>query len=146
LAVGVERVAREVEADRVELVLELFDRRPILDHGQRRPLGKAAIKPAEQAFLLADAILGSAARLAQQQIYRRQTLRPVRVQSDERAGLDQALELPPVETLGVEPAGKIEQILVAPVGLSLGDEVTHRLGSDTLDRRERVADRRLAGL
>ena len=54
--------------------------------------------------------------------------------------------MPSVEALGVETAGKIEEILEAAVGGPLGDEIAHRLTAHPLDRGERIADGGFAGL
>src|SRR5208282_6426103 len=54
------------------------------------------------------------------------------------------LELPPVEALGIEAAGEIDQVLEAAMVGALGDELAHRLPAHPLDRGERVANRRLA--
>src|SRR5208282_1849652 len=144
LAVGVERMARQIEADRRELVLQPLDRWPIGHQRQGRARCKARIELAEEALLPALALLGREARVAQKLLGRGKSLRPVRVQAVERAGLGEVLELPPVEALGIEAAGEIDQVLEAAMVGALGDELAHRLPAHPLDRGERVANRRLA--
>ena len=60
--------------------------------------------------------------MAQQQFGGGEALRAVGVEAVEGAGLDEVFELPPVEALGVEPAGEVEEVLEGAVALALGDE------------------------
>ncbi len=140
LAVGVERMRGEIEADGVELVLQPLHRRPVLHHRQVRPLVDAGIDAAEQADLLALALARRGAGVAQQEIAGLEALRAVGVERVEGAGLDQRFELPLVERFGVDAPGEIEEILEAALGLALGDQVLHGCGADALHRREGVAD------
>ena len=95
-------MAREVKADRRELVLQPFDRRPVGNQRQGRACGKTRIELAEEALLAAFPLLGGEARLTQQLLGGGKGLRTVRVDAVEGAGLGEAFELPAVEALGVE--------------------------------------------
>src|SRR5215213_2684636 len=101
---------------------------------------------AEQALLPGLALLRGAARLAQQEGGRGKALGAVRVEPVERASLDEALELPPVEAARVETLREIEQILERAIAAAPANQLFHRLRTDPFDRGQRVADCRLAGL
>src|SRR5207302_6866920 len=80
-AVGVERVARQIKADRGEFVLQALNRRPVGDQRQRRPRRKARVDAGEEALLAARALLGCEARLPQEKLRCGEGLRPVRVEA-----------------------------------------------------------------
>src|SRR3984893_4980143 len=143
LGIGFERVAREVKADRRELVLQPFDRRTGGQQRQGWAWRKARIEVAEEALLAAFALLGDEARLAQQAVSGGAGGWPGRAGAVECAGLGEALELPAVEALDIEAAGKIGQILEAATSSALGDELAHRLPAHPLYRGECIADRGL---
>ncbi len=122
-------MAREIEADGVELVLQPLDRA-----ASRRAAGKGAPVPAppppppNRLTWPAAAVVGRGRGVAQQHLDGGEALRAVGVEPVEGAGLDQAFELAAVEALGVEPPGEIEQILERSVGLALRDELASSPG------------------
>ena len=139
--VGVERMARQIETDRLELVLQTLDRRPVVGSGQSRRQ-RLCRRAAEEAHLLRLAVVRRRRRVAQQQLDRAKGLRAVAVERIERTRLHQAFELAAVEALGVEAAGEIEEVGEAAVLRALGDDKLHRLRAHALHRGERIADRR----
>src|SRR5262245_26193757 len=92
-AVRVERMARQVKADRRKFVLQPLDGRPVGDQRQGRAGGEVRVDPVKEAYLAALALLGGKARLPQELLGGRKGLRAVRVEAVERAGLGEALEL-----------------------------------------------------
>src|ERR1043166_1392587 len=100
----------------------------------------------KQVLLFCHALLGGAAGLAQQKIGGGEALRPVRIEAFEGASLDEIFELPAIEAFRIEPARKIEQILVGAMRGALGNEFVHRLLTDALDGGERIADSGLTSL
>src|SRR5262249_3982724 len=109
-AVGIERVRRKIEADGVEFVRQLLQRRPVGNDGQGEARASRKIHAAEQAHLLAVAVVGGALRVAQDALDRLEGLATVGIEAIEGAGIDEVLELALVENLGVEPAGEIEEV------------------------------------
>src|SRR6185437_11516760 len=135
-------MARKIEAERGEFLLQPVERRPILRLRQRHALPCRRAGLAEEADLLACPLLGGDAGMAEQEIDRGKALRAVGIETIEGAGADKALELAPIEALHIEAAREIEKILEWAVGVALGDDLAHRGGADALHGRQRVADRR----
>src|SRR4051812_17063817 len=94
----------------------------------------------EKVFFPPSGLFAGAAGVPQQRTGGRETLRPVRIEAIESAGLDQALELPPIEAARVEPRREIEQVAEAAVPVALGNEIVHCVLADALDGRECVPD------
>ncbi len=136
-------MAREIEADGVEFVLQPLGGVPIRRRrpsaGVGRPRRRAV---AEEVHLLARAVARGGGGVAQQQVDGGEGLRAVAVERVEGPGLDQAFELAAVEAARIEAAGEIEEIGEGAVRLALRDELAHRLRADALDRGQRIADRR----
>src|SRR3546814_5591952 len=94
LAIGLQRMCRQIEADGVEFVLQLLLSKPILDLGQHRTGHDHGGIVAEQADLSAFTPVLRGARMADQKFARLKYLLPVRVQAVECPGPSEIFELP----------------------------------------------------
>ena len=143
--IGVERMAGEEEADRLELVLQPLHGRPRPSAAVMSICGRVSPPAAEQ-------IVDALCRVRRDAVGERQHLldvavhqRAVGLQLIEGAGCSQRLQRALVERLGVAAAGEIGQVLERALGGALGDDALDRLRADVLERRQRIADGLVAG-
>ena len=132
-------MAGEVEADGVELLGETLHRLPGLDGGQGGRGGGGALL-AEQADLLALAVLRGGVGGAEHQIDGGQHLRTVGIETIEGAGAGQVFEGALVDDARIDAAGEIEQVAEGAALAANLDQMLHRLTADILDGGERVED------
>ena len=132
-------MGREVEADRLELMLQPVDHRPILDQRQAEAR-RCRVEVAEQADLLAGAVVGGPPGMAQDQLGGGEALAPVGIERVEGAGGHQVLQLTLVEAARVGPVGEVEEVLEGAARFALGQRRGHRRRADILDRGQGIAD------
>ena len=141
--VVVERVAGEVEADRLALLGEPVHRRPVV--GLRQPRrGQGVGGLAEEADLGRGALVVRGGREGRQRLQALEDLAAVRVEPVERAGAGQHLQRALAEAAQVDAGGEVEEAVEAAAGgAGVGDQ-PHRLDADVLQRAEGVDDAALA--
>src|SRR5690606_22970031 len=135
----VERMAGQIEPEAFALRLKTLPFRP-LAHDWKLVLERLARIVAEQGRLSARERMRGMLREAQRVRNRLHQGRAVRTETVERAAARERLEHAPVQLLAVDPAAKIEQILVLAVRLPLRDDRLRGAAADALDRAEPVAD------
>ena len=147
--IGIEGMAREEEADRLELVLQPLHRRPRLDRPEvelARPCrrGRASRPTARRTGRPCPAPRCSPVRLAKaMHLTRRCRARahgcpPARSNAPAAASVSSARLL---RALVLSRRGEIGEVLEGAVGRALGDQALHRLRADVLERGHRIADR-----
>src|SRR3546814_1911745 len=87
---------------------------------------------------------GAGAGVANGDLGRVVGLRAVGAQAVEGAGAGEVLDLALVDQSGIEALRKVGEAAEAPLGAALRDHRRHGVGTDALQRRQGVADGRLA--
>ena len=89
--------------------------------------------------------MGRGAGMAQKDVDAVENLPAVGIQAVEGARPGQVFQLPPVDGLGIQAPGEVEQVLERTVSPALGDHRFHGRFADVLDRGERIPDGPRAG-
>ena len=141
MAVAVDRMGREIEAERFLLG----------GHALRQGPGRVATgirigttfdsPPPNRPPCPLVARVGGAGGVGEDGLGRGEHRRPVGVERVERAAAGEALDLAAVEQARIDPLGEILERLERAVGAPLLDQLLHRLLADALERAERVAHR-----
>ena len=137
-------MGRKVKPDGLGFMVQALDVRPVGDLGQRIR-GHRRRVVAEQADLVAFPVMGLGAGMAQEDVDALENLPAVGIQAVEGARPGQVFQLPPVDGLGIQAPGEVEQVLERTVRPALGDHLFHGRFADVLDRGERITDGPRAG-
>ena len=89
--------------------------------------------------------MGRGAGMAQEDVDAVENLPAVGIQAVEGARPGQVFQLPPVDGLGIQAPGEVEQVLERTVRPALGDHRFHGRFAHVLDRGERITDGPRAG-
>ena len=131
------RVAREVEADGRELVVQLLRADPWIDRPQTRARGVGLIS-AEQGDLGRGPLGRHRLAIADQDIGLFEQLAPVRVDGVKGAGLGQTLKGPLVDGARIDPLEEIEDVGESPAGFAHLDQMLHGLETHVAYGAKRV--------
>ncbi len=125
-------MARQVEADRRQLLIQFVRPGPGLDALQARPRGARLIR-SEQADLRRGPLGGDALAIGNQGVGLFEQLAAVGVQAVEGPGLGQAFQRPLVDRLGINSLQEVEDVDERSARIADLDDVLHRLQTHVAD-------------
>ncbi len=135
---GLDRVAREPEAEGLALAAQALAERPGLCFGKRHRLGFGGA--AEEPALPGDEGVGRAGGGGHQQFGGREDAGTLQPETVEGAGRRKRLHLAAVQRARIDAVDEIVEAAEGPVGGAFGADVGHRAFADALQRAECVAD------